>query len=111
MRSSVGHLHELCHGVHVGSSSAAHRPIVASVSSATMTTDAAHRLHEGLIAGFAATASRIPGTWVERREGYAAAACPAIPLPGFNGLWIERDVAKDVIASAVDEVVSPGIPP
>jgi GNAT superfamily N-acetyltransferase len=80
------------------------------VSSATMTTDAADRVHEGLIAGFAATASRIPGTRVQRRDGYTAAVCPVIPLPGFNGLWIERDLPRPVIESAADEVSSDGIP-
>ena len=75
-----------------------------------MTTDAADRVHEGLIAGFGATASRIPGTWVERRDGYTAAVCPAIPLPGFNGLWIERDVAPSIVEAAMSDVASTTIP-
>ena len=75
-----------------------------------MTRNAADRLHDGLIAGFAATASRIPGTWVERRDGYTAAVCPVIPLPGFNGLWIEQDLAPGDVESAMADVASSALP-
>jgi ribosomal protein S18 acetylase RimI-like enzyme len=75
-----------------------------------MTTNEGDRLHSGLIKSFVATMPRVDGAWIEQRTGYVVASCPAIPLPGFNGLWIDGDVPRDRLSVAIEQLDAAGAP-
>jgi len=73
----------------------------------------ADRLHAGLIGSFAEVLPRIEGGRVEEHEGYRVTVCPAIPVPGFNGVWVDgpdSPAALDELRRAVQEVDDAGVP-
>jgi len=72
----------------------------------------ARRLHRGLRRAFGETLRQVEGAWIEERAGYAVVGCPAIPIPGFNGVWVDGPdvMAPQTLAGAVDEVRRHGAP-
>jgi ribosomal protein S18 acetylase RimI-like enzyme len=78
-----------------------------------MTRLEADRLHAGLVRAFAAVLPHIEGAWIEERPGYAWSACPAIPVPGFNGVLVDSGnapVSLDDLRRAVEAVEGAGVP-
>lgn len=78
-----------------------------------MTRLEADRLHAGLIRAFAAVLPHIDGSWIEERPGYAYLVCPAIPVPGFNGVLVggrDAPVPLDDLRRAVAAVEGAGVP-
>jgi ribosomal protein S18 acetylase RimI-like enzyme len=70
-------------------------------------------LHRGLIASFADLLPRIEGGSIDQRAGHRVVVCPAIPVPGFNGVWIDgpdSSTAFDDLRRAVEEVDAAGVP-
>jgi ribosomal protein S18 acetylase RimI-like enzyme len=47
---------------------------------------------------------------MDERAGHTITVCPSIPLPGFNGVWIDDDVSVDALAQAISEVEAAGVP-
>ncbi len=73
----------------------------------------ADRLHAGLIGSFAEVLPRIEGGRVDERAGYRVTICPAIPVPGFNGVWVDgpdSPAALDQLRRAVQDVDDAGAP-
>ena len=73
----------------------------------------ADRLHAGLIGSFADPLPHIDGAWLEERSGYRVIICPALPLPGFSGVWVDgpdSPAALDELRLAVQEVEDAGVP-
>jgi GNAT superfamily N-acetyltransferase len=73
----------------------------------------ADRLHAGLVHAFTAVLPHIDGSWIEERPGYAWCACPAIPVPGFNGVLVgggDAPVSLDDLQRAVEAVEGAGVP-
>jgi len=74
--------------------------------------DEGDRLHQGLRDAFAELLGQIDGARLEERSGYRLVVCPAVPFPGFNGLWAE---GPDQLASlhdlegAIEEVEGAGV--
>ena len=75
-----------------------------------MTQDAADRLHSGLIKSFVATVPDRAGSWIVQRAGYTAVRCPPIPLPGFNGLWIDGHLPSDELPRAIEQMEAVDVP-
>lgn len=73
----------------------------------------ADRLHAGLIGSYADVLPRIEGGRVHEHAGYRVTVCPAIPVPGFNGIWVDGPDAPDAfdeLRRAVQEVDDAGVP-
>jgi len=73
----------------------------------------ADRLHAGLIGSFAELLPRIEGAQLEKRPGFRVVICPAIPVPGFNGVWVDgpdSPAAFVELRDAVREVEDAGAP-
>jgi ribosomal protein S18 acetylase RimI-like enzyme len=77
---------------------------------AAVTMGEAERLRSGLLRGVSATLPRFPDAWMDQRAGHSVTVCPSIPLPGFNGVWIDDDVAVEALAQAISEVEAAGVP-
>ncbi len=49
----------------------------------------ADRVHAALRRSFEALVPHVDGATFEVRDGYVVATCPRLPLPLFNGIWLE----------------------
>lgn len=78
-----------------------------------MTTAETERLVTGLSAVFATLVPAIEGGRLEERAGYRWVSCPSVPMPGFNGIWVDRPgtpAAALELESAIAEVERRGGP-
>jgi GNAT superfamily N-acetyltransferase len=65
--------------------------------------------HRRLTRSFETFIRFLPDGRFERREGYALVSYPALPLPIFNGVWVDGDADVDLRA-AVAEIEAVGVP-
>lgn len=70
----------------------------------------ADRLHAALCTVAERLAGTLEDARFERRDGYAFMVFPTFPLPSFNGVWAETDVAAGELERAQAEVASLGLP-
>jgi N-acetylglutamate synthase len=70
----------------------------------------AERLHEALCGAFELLSSVLEEARFERRDGYAWLVNPPIPIPQFNGVWADDDVAAGKLEDALGEIAHMGLP-
>jgi ribosomal protein S18 acetylase RimI-like enzyme len=75
-----------------------------------MTAREAARLRNGLLRSVSTIGPRFEDAWIDQRAGHVVTVCPSIPLPGFNGVWIDGDVPADALSRAIAEVEAAGVP-
>ena len=72
--------------------------------------DEAERLHAALSAASERLAKVLEDSRFERRDGYALTVMPPFPLPSFNGVWVETDVAAPELEHAQRQIEELGLP-
>src|SRR5438445_13000370 len=72
--------------------------------------DEAERLHAALSAASERLAKVLDDSRFERRDGYALTVMPPFPLPSFNGVWVETDVAAPELEHAQRQIEELGLP-
>jgi ribosomal protein S18 acetylase RimI-like enzyme len=66
--------------------------------------DDGQRLHEALAEASRRLASVMEGARFERRSTYTLCSFPTLPLPSFNGVWVDDETPAEEIAQALDEL-------
>ncbi len=78
-----------------------------------MAVEDAEVLHTSLAAAFEAMLPRVdPASRFERRDRHLVLVCPSLPLPQFNGVWVETPTADDLplLRTARNELEALGLP-
>jgi ribosomal protein S18 acetylase RimI-like enzyme len=66
--------------------------------------DEAERLHTALSQAFRRLGSVLEGARFEPRSTYTLVSCPSVPLPSFNGVWVDDHTTLAEIEAALDEL-------
>lgn len=62
------------------------------------------RINAALTAAFGLLTNALDGARLEVRSAYSVVRCPTVPLPSFNGVWVDDNTTVDEIAAALAEL-------